>query len=98
MDWANSLGLNEWQCPALELSARRRTSNIGTPQSAVDGIAFGTWKGLVASVLLIAILLSVLLVVGGIVYLLAQRLPKRSPEPPRKPANRWLVIGYIGTG
>ena len=55
-------------------------------------------EGLVASVLLIAILLSVLLVVGGIVYLLAQRLPKRSREPPRKPANRWLVIGYIGTG
>jgi hypothetical protein len=47
---------------------------------------------------MIAILLSMLLVGGGIVYLLAQRLPKRSREPPRKPANRWLVIGYIGTG
>jgi len=51
-----------------------------------------------ALVLMIAILLSMLLVGGGIVYLLAQRLPKRSREPPRKPANRWLVIGYIGTG
>jgi uncharacterized BrkB/YihY/UPF0761 family membrane protein len=48
-----------------------------------------------ASVLLIAILLGVLLVVGGLVYLLAQRLPKRSPEPPRKPANRWIGIGWI---
>src|SRR6266516_5021001 len=38
-------------------------------------------EGLAASVLLIAILLGVLLVVGGLVYLLAQRLPKRSPEP-----------------
>jgi disulfide bond formation protein DsbB len=52
-------------------------------------------EGLVASVLLIAILLGVLLVVGGLVYLLAQRLPKRSPEPPRKPANRWIGIGWI---
>jgi hypothetical protein len=39
-------------------------------------------EGLAASVLLIAILLGVLLVVRGLVYLLAQRLPKRSPEPP----------------
>jgi hypothetical protein len=39
-------------------------------------------EGLAASVVLIAILLGVLLVVGGLVYLLAQRLPKRSPEPP----------------
>jgi len=52
-------------------------------------------EGLAASVLLIAILLGVLLVVGGLVYLLAQRLPKRSPEPPRKPVNRWLGIGGI---
>jgi hypothetical protein len=49
-------------------------------------------EGLAASVLLIAILLGVLLVVGRIVYLLAQRLPKRSPEP-RKPVNRWVVVG-----
>jgi uncharacterized BrkB/YihY/UPF0761 family membrane protein len=50
-------------------------------------------EGLAASVLLIVILLGVLLVVGGLVYLLAQRLPKRSPEPPRKPVNRWIGIG-----
>ena len=52
-------------------------------------------EGLAASVVLIAILLGVLLVVGGIVYLLAQRLPTRSPEPPRKPVNRWIGIGWI---
>jgi hypothetical protein len=52
-------------------------------------------EGLAASVLLIAILLGVLLVVGGLVYLLAQRLPKRSPEPARKPMNRWIGIGWI---
>ena len=52
-------------------------------------------EGLAASVLLIAILLGVLLVVGGLVYLLAQRLPKRSPEPPGKPVNRWIGIGGI---
>ena len=55
-------------------------------------------EGLAASVLLIAILLGVLLVVGGLVYKLAQRpqrLPKRSPEPPRKPVNRWIEIGWI---
>ncbi len=32
---------------------------------------------------------------GGLVYLLAQRLPKRSPEPPRKPVNRRIGIGGI---
>jgi hypothetical protein len=52
-------------------------------------------EGLAASVLLIAILLGVLLVVGGLVYLFAQRLPKRSPEPPRKPVNRRIGIGSI---
>ena len=52
-------------------------------------------EGLAASVVLTAILLGVLLVVGGLVYLLAQRLPKRSPEPPRKPTNRWIGIGWI---
>jgi amino acid transporter len=31
---------------------------------------------------------------GGLVYLLAQRLPKRSPEPPRKPVP-WTGIGSI---
>jgi uncharacterized membrane protein len=52
-------------------------------------------EGLAASVLLIAILLGVLLVVGGLVFLLAQRLPRRSPEPPRKPVNRWIGIGGL---
>ena len=52
-------------------------------------------EGLAASVVLIAILFGVLLVVGGLVYLLAQRPPKRSPEPPRKPVNRWFGIGSI---
>jgi hypothetical protein len=52
-------------------------------------------EGLAASVVLIAILLGVLLVVGGLVYLLAQRLPRRSPEPPRKPVNRWIGIGGL---
>lgn len=52
-------------------------------------------EGLAASVLLIAILLAVLFVVGGIVYLLAQRLPQRSPASPRKPGNRWVGFGWI---
>ena len=52
-------------------------------------------EGLAASVLLIAIMLGVLLVAGGFVYLLARRLPKRSPEPPGKPVNRRLGIGGI---
>jgi hypothetical protein len=52
-------------------------------------------EGLAASVLLIAILLGVLLVAGGLVYLLAQRLSKRSPEPPRKPVNRRIGIGWL---
>jgi hypothetical protein len=52
-------------------------------------------EGLAASVLLIAILLGVLLVIGGLIYPLAQRLPKRSPEPPRKPMSRWIGIGWI---
>ena len=52
-------------------------------------------EGLAASVLLIAILLGVLLVLGGIVYLLARRLPTRSPEPPRKPVNRQIGIGIL---
>jgi hypothetical protein len=49
-------------------------------------------EGLAASVVVIASLLGVLLVIGGLVYLLAQRLPKRSPVPPRKPVNRWMGI------
>jgi hypothetical protein len=52
-------------------------------------------EGLVASVVLIATLLGVLLVVGGLVYLLARRLPRRSPGPPRKPVNRRIGIGWV---
>ena len=52
-------------------------------------------EGLAVSVLPIAILLGVLLIIGVLAYLLAQRLPKRSPEPPRKPVNRWIGIGWI---
>ena len=36
-----------------------------------------------------------LLIIGGLVYLLAQRLPKRLAYPPRKPVNRWIGIGWI---
>ena len=42
-----------------------------------------------------AVLIVVTSPIGGLVYLLAQRLPKRSPEPPRKPVNRWIGIGGI---
>ena len=48
-------------------------------------------EGLAASVLLIAILLGVLLIIGGLVYLLAQRLPKR----PMKPVNRGIGVASI---
>jgi len=51
-------------------------------------------EGLAASVL-IAVSLGVLLVIGGLVYLLAHRLPKRSLEPPRKPVNRQIGIGIL---
>jgi hypothetical protein len=64
-------------------------------QSAVDGCNVRDMEGLAAAVLLIAILLGVLLIIGGLVYLLAQRLPKRSPEPPGKPVNRWIGIGGV---
>ena len=59
-------------------------------------------EGLAASIVLIAILLGVLLVVGGLVYLLAQHLPKQSPKPvtirtrpPGQPVNRWMGISWI---
>jgi hypothetical protein len=59
-------------------------------------------EGLAASIVLIAILLGVLLVVGGLVYRLAQRLAKQSPKPvtmrtrpPGQPVNRWTGIGWI---
>jgi hypothetical protein len=61
----------------------------------VDGVTLTEVEGLAASVLLIAILLGVLLVVGGLVFLLALRLPKRSAYPPRKPVNRWIGVGWI---
>jgi len=52
-------------------------------------------KGLAASVLVIAILLGFLLVVGGLVYLLAQRRSKRLAYPPGKPVNRWITVGWV---
>ena len=52
-------------------------------------------EGLKASVVLIAILLAVLLVAAGLVYLLARRRPNRSPEPPGKPVNRRMRIGWV---
>ena len=71
------------------------SSSIGMIQSVVGRCNVQDMEGLAASVLLIAILLGVLLVVGGLVYLLARRLPKPSPEPPRKPVNRRLGIGGL---
>ncbi len=65
-------------------------------QSAVHGVTVRDMEGLAASVLLIAILLGVLLVVGGLVYLLAQRLPKRSPEPQSPREERCGI--YTGCG
>jgi hypothetical protein len=70
-------------------------SNIGMTKSAVDGCNVRNMEGLAASVLLIVILLGVLLVIGGLFYLLALRLPKRSPEPPRKPVIRWMGVGGV---
>ena len=64
-------------------------------QSAVNGRNVRNMEGLAASVLLIAILLGVLLIIGGLVYLLAQRLPKRSPKPPRKPVTRWMGVVLV---
>jgi phospholipase D-like protein len=39
-----------------------------------------------------AVLIVCISPIGGLVYLLAQRLPKRSPEPPAKPVNRGLGL------
>jgi hypothetical protein len=48
-------------------------------------------EGLAASILLMAIMLGVLLTVGGLVYLLARHLRER----PVKPVDRRLGIGGI---
>ena len=52
-------------------------------------------EGLAASGVLIAILLAVLLVAGGVIHLLARRLPKRSSEPPGKPVNRRIGLRWV---
>jgi len=39
-----------------------------------------------------AVLIVCISPIGGVVYLLAQRLPKRSPEPPMKPVNRGIGV------
>jgi hypothetical protein len=56
-------------------------------------------EGLAASVLLIAILLGVLFTAGGIVYLLAQRWPKQTPVPRKKPGKktgiRWIGMAWV---
>lgn len=39
-----------------------------------------------------AVLIVCISPIGGVVYLLAQRLPKRSPEPPVKPVNRGIGV------
>jgi len=33
--------------------------------------------------------------IGGLIYLLAQRVPKRSPKPPMQPANRGIGVAWI---
>jgi membrane protein implicated in regulation of membrane protease activity len=42
-----------------------------------------------------AVLIVCISPLGGLVYLLAQRLPKRSPEPPKKPANRGIGVAWV---
>jgi hypothetical protein len=42
-----------------------------------------------------AVLIVCISPIGGLVYLLAQRLPKRSPEPPMKPVNRGIGVAWI---
>jgi hypothetical protein len=39
-----------------------------------------------------AVLIVCISPIGGLVYLLAQRLPKRSSEPPMKPVNRGIGV------
>ena len=42
-----------------------------------------------------AILIVCISPIGGLIYLLVQRLPKRSPEPPMKPANWGIGVAWI---
>jgi hypothetical protein len=42
-----------------------------------------------------AVLIVCISPLGGLVYLLAQRLPKRSPEPPMKPVNRGIGVAWV---
>ena len=42
-----------------------------------------------------AVLIVCISPIGGLAYLLAQRLPKRSPEPPAKPVNRGIGVASI---
>jgi len=42
-----------------------------------------------------AVLIMCISPIGGLAYLLAQRLPKRSPEPPAKPVNRGIGVASI---
>ena len=42
-----------------------------------------------------AILIVCVSPIGGLIYLLAQRLPKRSPESPMKPANWGIGVAWI---
>jgi hypothetical protein len=42
-----------------------------------------------------AVLIVCISPLGGLVYLLAQRLPKRSPKPPMKLVNRGIGVGWI---
>ena len=42
-----------------------------------------------------AVLIVCISPIGGLAYLLAQRLPKRSAYPPRKPKNRWIGVGGV---
>jgi hypothetical protein len=42
-----------------------------------------------------AILIVCISPIGGLIYLLTQRLPKRSPELPLKPGNRGTGVAWI---
>jgi hypothetical protein len=42
-----------------------------------------------------AVLIACISPIGGLVYLISQRLPKRSPKPPMKPVNRGIGVACI---